>query len=316
VLQDKKFQHHFFDTNEQLAAAVKALDSKNKHVFFGCASFKDGNNRTQANVEAAKSFWLDIDCGDGKGYATQKDAVTAVWAFCDELGLLKPIVVSSGYGIHCYWPMWEDIKPRDWQRTADLLKKATKKWGLKVDQTRTADSASVLRPVGTHNRKKPEEPKKVKLLGTKMPDIGDHPQFHMRLAKYVGEDAVLGGGLDIEGTMDPRLAGDNSELSGPPPEYLPSDANKVADGCAIIGEMRDTGGNIPEPHWHDAIGVLARTKQGGTICHEWSKEYAGYSHRETQGKIDRALGLSGPTTCQKLSDHRPEACNACPYGGR
>ena len=264
-------------------------------------------------MEASGSFWLDLDVGDDeKKYDTQADAIRALWAFCEELGLLKPIVVSSGYGVHCYWPMGEDVRPHAWKLTAELLKKATQKWGLKVGQTRTADSASVLRRVGTHNRKKPEEPKKVKIVARGDGD-GGHPQFHMRLEAFVGEDVVLGSGPDIEGSVNPRLAGDNSDLSGPPPEYRPSDANKIADKCAIIGEMRDTGGNIPEPHWHDAIGVLARTVQGGGVCHEWSKGYAGYSHRETQGKIDRALGLSGPTTCQKLSDHRPDVCNACPY---
>lgn len=58
ILRGEKFYHEFFDTNAQLAAAVKAADSANKNVFFGCSSFKDDRHRTQDNVEAEKSSGL------------------------------------------------------------------------------------------------------------------------------------------------------------------------------------------------------------------------------------------------------------------
>ncbi|MGA9267878.1 MAG: hypothetical protein WBV79_15705, partial [Rhodomicrobium sp.] len=311
ILRGEKFYHEFFDTNAQLAAAVKAADSANKNVFFGCSSFKDDRHRTQDNVEAEKSFWLDIDCGPGRDYATQADAIRALWSFCNELGLLKPVVVSSGAGIHCYWPMGEDIDPRAWKQTAELLKKATKDWGLKVDHSRTADSASVLRPVGTHNRKR-ETPKKVKIVAHGGGGSGDHAEFHLRLAEYVGEDAVQGDELAIEGAIDPRLAGDNSDLSGPPREHKPSDANKIAEKCAVVREMRDTGGRVEEPLWRGVLGIVARTVQGDELCHEWSAGHPKYSRSETQNKIDGTLDY-GPTTCEKLSEHRPDACKACTY---
>ena len=311
ILRDKKFWHQFFDTNEELSDAARAADAKGENVYFGCSSFKNGSNRTQENVAAAKSFWLDIDVGPGKGYASKGDAILAVKVFCKELGIPIPLIVSSGEGIHCYWPMHGDIAPHAWKLTAELLKKATKKLKLGVDQSRTADSASVLRPVGTHNRKK--APREVKVLHRG--GIGDHPHFHLKLEKYVGEAAVLETGLDIEGAVDSRLAADNADLSTPPREFPPSDANKIADECAVVREMRDTGGNVPEPHWFDAIGVLVRTTQGEAVCHEWSAKHPRYSHKETQSKIDRALKLTGPTTCKKLSDHLPGACEACPYWG-
>ena len=289
-------------------AFSRRVDAKGVDVYFGCATYGQANNRTQDNVVFARSFWCDLDCGPGKGYATQAAAVKAVVAFCKAVGLPTPMIVSSGKGIHIYFCTPEDITPANWTQTAELLKRATKKFKLQVDYSRSTDRASVLRCIETRNHKDPSNPLPVKLLHKGQ--ITTHPEFHLQLTKYVGEADDLG----IEGAVDPRLAGDNADLASPRREFKPSDANAIADRCAAIGAMRDTGGNIAEPHWYAAIGVLARTKQGGIICHEWSKGHPNYSRLETQTRIERSLGLSGPTTCDKMSDGFA-SCQSCKYRG-
>jgi len=71
------------------------------------------------------------------------------------------MVVDSGGGIHCYWPLTRAIGPKSWCLMADRLKAAFKSEGLLVDPTRTADLSSVLRPVGSTNKKPDREPRQV-----------------------------------------------------------------------------------------------------------------------------------------------------------
>lgn len=305
------FKNYFNDTNEWAEGSLLRYDARGADVYFACAGYGPDNERKQANVVAVRSFWLDIDTNEnGKGksrYANRKEAVQALAAFCRELGLTQPLLVSSGYGIHAYWPCDEDMKPTAWKRTATLLKKATKQWGLDADPSRTSDEASVLRAPGTHNYKR-DNVKDVKLLTRG--DVTTHAEMHMALAEYVGEDEA-----DELGERPAFVTESlNADLMVKT-EFAPSDANKIAQHCGVVREMRDTGGDMDEPTWYGCIGVLAFTEQADDICHEWSQGYDGYSAAETQRKINQAKAVK-PTTCERLSDCRPATCAACPWSGK
>ncbi len=154
---------------DDLILEVTELDEEQCDVYFACASFKQENvvdeggkitHRTADNAGWAKSFWLDIDCGEdkaakGAGYRTTDDAEVALVKFTEAVGLPMPMLVSSGGGLHCYWPLEETISKEGWKPTADKLKSLTKcaEIELLADPTRTADIASILRPIGTHNWK-------------------------------------------------------------------------------------------------------------------------------------------------------------------
>lgn len=168
-IHDGRKDHTFLSDNEHAAAKAAALDATEEgDVYFGCASFRETGSRKGINAQAARSFWLDIDTAEFKGegrapYANRHVALSELERFCFELALPNPIIVSSGYGLHAYWPMATDLTPDEWKATARLLKSACDKWGLKVDHTRTCDIASILRVPGTHNRKDPANPQEVKL---------------------------------------------------------------------------------------------------------------------------------------------------------
>jgi hypothetical protein len=164
------FEHHACDTFEEMAAKAQVIDAEGKDAYFACASFKqesyinptDGKKkqRTAENAGWAKAFWLDIDCGadkaaKGEGYATVADAEFELQMFIRKIGLPMPMVVLSGGGLHCYFPLDKTITKEEWKPVADKLKALTKSNGLKflADQSRTSDIASILRPVGTHNWK-------------------------------------------------------------------------------------------------------------------------------------------------------------------
>ena len=148
------FTHRFFNSNDLAASKTLALDaSGSAPVYFGCASYLTDDNRTGANVAKVRSFWLDIDCGPEKPYLTKRDGYRALVAFNAYLALPTPCVVMSGRGLHVYWVTDADMSPDEWRPTAMALKAATLDLKLKVDQSRTADIATVLRAVGTHHRK-------------------------------------------------------------------------------------------------------------------------------------------------------------------
>lgn len=160
--------HKSFTTTADLAPAILSADKDNVTLYHACAAYKDGKNRTAANTEAMRCFWLDLDCGDdkavkGKGYADQPAAFLALKAFVANTGLPKPMVVDSGGGLHVYWPLMEAIPTDKWKMLAEQLKSMTHMFGLFADDSRTSDASSVLRPVGTHNRKY-TPPRLVRLL--------------------------------------------------------------------------------------------------------------------------------------------------------
>lgn len=159
-----EFKHLVVESDEELAAFATRLSAEGRDAYFACASYElleyqagDGRRqfRTKKNARAAGAFWLDVDVGEGKPYAGRAEAIRDLGNFCDAHRLPKPMVVSSGAGLHCYWPMMEDVPKDDWQPVASKLKALTKHPAhpLVVDQSRTSDIASILRPVETLNFK-------------------------------------------------------------------------------------------------------------------------------------------------------------------
>lgn len=309
ALTEGKFSNYFGASNSWATAAFAKIDARQTEAYFGCASYKNNSSRKADNVEAVRSFWVDIDTQEGKPketYADRKEALKALLAFCSELGLTKPFVVSSGYGVHAYWPCDEDMTPAAWKQTATLLKKATKTWGLAADPSRTSDEASVLRPPGTHNYKRGAV-KDVRLVMAG--EVTTHAEFHMQMEAFVGDDELPFGNPPT--TTTAALNDDLMTKVG----YAVSDAEKVAHHCAVVREVRDTLGDVDQPTWYRVVGVLAFTEQGEDICHEWSKGHPGYNKRETSAKYEQARQYA-PTTCEKLEECRPSACAACPYFGK
>lgn len=173
-------QHVAFENIAEMGAAAVRYAHEGKDVYFACAGYAQEayvdtrgkmRFRTQENAVAAESFWLDIDVGEEKPYKSQAEGLRALMKFCKANGLPRPTIVSSGYGVHCYWVMEEDVPKDAWLILSAALKTLTKSAPnpLSVDQSRTSDIASVLRPVGTLNYKLPPRTSPVKLLATSFP---------------------------------------------------------------------------------------------------------------------------------------------------
>jgi hypothetical protein len=163
------FIHYPLKTIPEMVAKAFELNAAQQNVYFACASYinesyigSDGKRhwRTGQNAGWVKSFWCEIDCGAekaeaGKGYANLKLTGQALKAFCLANGLPLPTLVKSGGGLHCYWVFTETITKEEWLPVAFKFKALAKEGRapLVADPSRTADIASILRPIGTNNWK-------------------------------------------------------------------------------------------------------------------------------------------------------------------
>lgn len=301
----------YHDDNTTAAAAIAKLDKiTTQNVYHACATYTDDKSRTASNVHSIKSFWLDLDCGPTKAYASQEDALAALELFLKQSNLPNPYIISSGVGLHVYWPLELDVTPVQWLPVAQLLKSVTARADLHAGPERTADMASILRPVGSTHRK--AQPIKVDLHTAGM--VVGFDYFRKTLEAFA---ATLG--VDVDDDLGPApshvvFENTNADLVqvvdyGPPPLIDP-----IVEGCAIIREFRDSNGVIEEPLWRACLGVVKHCENGEAIGQDWSNGHPQYTHAATQIKMDSIKG--GPTSCATLGAHRPQLCAACPSNGK
>ena len=301
----KGFLNRAFSTIDELAAFLLAEDAKGKTVYHACASYElppedDKVHRTQANSRWVRSQWLDIDVGPGKDYATRKEAKKALVAFCKKYKIPAPTIVSSGRGLHCYWTFTRDYPVSDFTTGSTGLLFCAKKADFKHDVKRTKDSASVLRPVGTHHRKGTPTP--VTLLHEGKPV--DPDKFY---AKF--DDAPAKKFQSALMQTDGWGSGSN--------EYPPSSAKEIVKKCSALrefGRHKASDDPLPEDYWRGMLGLLKHTVEGEKLAHHWSKQSdSRYDESETQAKLDG--WRKGPTTCDYFSDYHTK-CATCPLNGK
>jgi Virulence-associated protein E len=332
---------------EELWSAIEEHDRNGWETYHACASFKEALSdppgatqkrlgRTQANALGAKAFWIDLDAGkDDKGkakhYATHDEAAAALRRFRKATGLPIPLLVSSGYGWHVYWPLAEILDPTTWKRYAEGLKALCEKHGLHIDPARTADISSVLRTPGTHNHKRgavapvscnPEflqvQQEPLETFATLL-DAGPQGAAPMTglAAPQPGRARAGGAAKAMSVSAAPIwlvnrvLRASSADLLEGLDDYPPAYAADIVNRCAQIAALREAPGAVSEPLWHAALGVLAHCEDGEALAHEWS---APEWHPAVDEKLER-LKSFGPTTCEKFSSLNPTVCAACVYRG-
>ncbi len=323
----KGFSHQVCESLEEALQYALLFDSQGVTAYHACAAYREpfimGVNkkgepirqvRVQKNVRALKAFWtdLDVEAGVPTKYADQLEAVDGLVKFCEESGLPQPMVVSSGYGIHVYWTLTEEINPTQWNQTAAALKALAIHLKLRADHGCTSDSARVLRPVGTYNRKDAHNPKPVEVVAD-APDLV-YADFHRRVMAALEQHKVKA--PDTIKSRETKQEALNEQFAIQR-DFPPCSAQKAADKCLQLARMRDTRGDIPEPYWYAGIQLMTHSIEGDELIHEWSKGYAGYSEAETEQKIQQIRSQSlGPTLCSTFESRNPGGCETCPFRGK
>ena len=307
------FKYKAYPTAEEAARAALAFDQRGETVYFAVNSFGDWYHdpkkdkkriRTQENVVACRSMYddFDVDGDDIKKYATREEALADIIKLAKALQL-TPTITSSGGGYHAYFSFDEDVSVDVWEELSAMKRDITNHMHLKADRAVDMDSSRILRPVGTTNRKNGQErPVELVKLGKAYPV----EKVREKLQAYIQQFNVAPAPTKVKKSSDNPFA---AALG----DYPESDANVVAEHCSAVRQFKESGGNIAEPHWHRAIGVVKFCTDGEALIHEWSKGHEAYSQIETQEKIDE--WDVGPTSCIEMDKH-VGCMESCPMASK
>lgn len=301
-LSDERKVQKFYDNIDAVVTAAQQLDNDGYDAYFALGTFVEAGSRKAPNVGSLRAFFLDLDCGAGKDYATQAQALDALRGFCKQLSLPRPTVVNSGRGIHAYWPLVSSVPRETWVPVAEQLKRTCKRHNLYCDPAVTADAARVLRVPGTHNHK-------------------DDP----------AKDVVLVGspGAAVEFDTFKDLLGDDTGILTAPKKYVPREQDSVMQalsgsytsrfktillktaegkGCAQLHEVVTNQGNISEPMWRAGLSIAKFCVDGDKAIHRISSKHPEYSTDATDAK---AALIKGPYLCERFDEYRPGVCPNC-----
>ena len=306
-----------------MAEAIASYDKQtNLTVYHACAAYKEPSYEAVVNGETkkkyrgepnwfkAKALWVDIDCGEkkaaeGKGYVTQTEAARVIRRFCVEKGLPDPMIVDSGGGIHCYWPLTKTVGPKSWKLLATMFKAALKEAGVLVDPTRTADMSSLLRPVGSHNRKPGRNVREVK---TKSAPTFTAPEQLFKKLKEITQDIELpqNNKYDAHAGLNDDLTAHLSTLNGASVDF-----ELVKAGCDVVSWASAPGNqnNVEEPLWRGLLGIVKFCADASLLAHQVSAHHSKYDADETDQKLEG--WTAGPTTCAYFAQYKPDLCVAC-----
>jgi hypothetical protein len=294
----------FFDTVDELAKVCIRLDQTQNNTYFAISAFQQKGNRKQENVRATKVVAIDVDCGETKPFPSWKEGLVALGKFVQDMRLPKPMIIHSGNGLHAYWVLTEELEPQDWKPLAEAMKQAALALDFKIDAGLTANSALVLRPVGTHNPKNGNE---VKLLVDAEPV--DPSTLKQSLSYYYNKVPAAAERHTSENSLLNSLAVRQ--------EYPPAVGSVVATKCQQIQWAVTHADEVDEPLWYDLIGVAAHCVDPENTAIEWSKGHDKFDERTTLRKLHHWKdSTSGPTTCQKFDTDRPNGCRGCKYKGK
>ena len=302
-----KREHVFVSTIDELYNAAMAFDGKGYNTFFALATFDDKKKRTADSALKMRSLFLDIDCGKGKNYENKAQAATALDLFLGDTDLNTlgtPFIISSGGGLHVYFPFEEEVDVAVWKPVAENLKRLAKKHGFNIDASVTGDVARILRVPDTHNYKE-AKPRKVtiKVKGT----IFNFEALLNHLRDAVGESAYESiPTLQLPGKR-PKLAPNANSV-----KLIENSATyfKNITTCAQINYYKEHATEDGmEPLWR---GVLSIAK----FCDDGEEEGLAISAMhpyDTARHNEKWHAIKGPYGCLKFDEANPGVCETCPH---
>ena len=311
-------QHKYVASPEDCAATAHAFAAARKDAYFALASFRESGSRKAHNALYMRSLFIDVDCGEGKAYEKKRDGALALQKFLADSGLQslgQPWVVDSGGGLHVYWPLDADAEIADWLPVAEALKRAAHQHGFKIDMSRTADAASVLRVPDTYNYKAVYGTPRAVVLKVK----GD--VFNLEALRKVLPPALVriaqSAPIDIPGqrpAQNKPSALAQALLSNTEVRFRDILKRTVdGTGCLQLAHyVRNAKHDGMEPLWR---GMLSLTK----VCSDGAgaAEKISAMHPYPRDRMELKLReIKGPYPCTKFDSENPGVCDKCPHFGK
>jgi hypothetical protein len=307
---------NFVDTKEEVEELAQQFVKRKIDVFFGCAKYGSLNNRTHENAKYFRALWMDIDCGPTKGvpdkkgiikgYLDQQTGLDEFKKFCIAVGLPRPILVSSGYGIHAYWLLEETVSRREWEPLANRLRELCVEQGLIVDSS-VFEASRILRIPGTFNFKQ-EEPKEVAVLNELTPRM-----TYQEVKDLLGAPEPKDDVPDfIPRSMSPMM----EALMGNKVKRFKTIMMKGEGGCAQLNHCFENQNDIEEPLWRSALSIAAFCVDGDKAAHKLSSQHEGYDAVEVDNKVNNLRSKGGPHHCSTFAKLNPQGCEGCIHRGK
>jgi hypothetical protein len=308
----------FVDTREEVDAIAAEFVRRKVDAYFGCAKYGPLNNRTHENATYFRALWMDIDCGPTKGvpdekgiikgYLTQEIGLAEFKKFCMAVGMPRPILVSSGYGIHAYWLLEEVVTRRDWEPLANRLRELCVEQGLIVDSS-VFEASRILRIPGTFNFKQ-DEPKPVTVLNENTQRL-TYEQFKELLGAPEPKDDVPD---FIPRSMSPMM----EALMGNKVKKFKTIMLRSAegDGCQQLLNCFENQASVEEPLWRSALSIAAFCSDGDASAHKMSKGHPEYDPVQVDQKLAQLRAKGGPHHCATFEKLNPTGCAGCPHKGK
>jgi len=310
-----KNRNHFFSkTTKEMVQNSDNLVQQNIDSYFALASFKS-KRRTQEQVVAQKSLFVDLDVDSGKpdkAYATKKEAEKAFKNFMKTTELEKfgqPIIVSSGGGYHIYWPFESevfDVATR-WVAFTENFKRLCKQENLKIDMAVTSDSARILRVPGTNNFKLGvDKPRPVKILKAS----NDRFNFE-ELEQWVSSKVVTkwqAPQQKVNGTSSERV----KELIETTETVFKTiiDKSMKDNGC---GQLRYFIENAHEQNMEPLWRAMLSLAQPCVDADEQTMWLTKLHPYEPERMHEKLAQIKGPYSCVKIDSANPGVCDKCKH---
>ena len=316
-LHQRRMANRFAETLDGVFEEIEKFKKKGSDVFVALGTF-EGYSRKADDCLYVRSFFIDLDVGEGKEYADKADAHTALYKLQGAADLPDPVVIDSGGGIHAYWIMDTDIPKDEWKPAAEAFK-ALCLQHIAIDPVVTADAARIMRCPETFNYKT-GTPRPTSVITDEI-HVYNWPEFKVFL---------MGGEVDTPAAEAP--SSETTDILANVPKGLDDDtkamlkldnfprkfsvlAQKSVDeegGCAQIKFMCENATSLEEPMWFAGLSIAKFCDDGATAIHELSEDHPDYNYGKTEEKASR---FPAPRTCAWFIDNYPSRCDGCQHKG-
>jgi hypothetical protein len=309
----------FTDLDEAVAAIHRWDAEPRTTVYYAVGAFaghrytdisgKEKYRRQAALATQFKTLALDLDIGTDKPYATKKEGWQVLRIALEVIGLPMPMIISSGNGLHCYWPLTSPIGTAHWVKASTALRLALAEHNVLIDTTKIHDPSMVLRPVGAHHKKQtPHKPVECIL------DSPDYDPLDLF--------AVLKPWFRQVVTISPAAPKKiKSSIAAAVLEQADNTLSiaLVANNCKQVqalvesgGVTNTSGGYVDEPMWRTSLGLVKySTDIAGDVVLIAGK-HPDFDLDENLKKLENWNG-TGPSTCDSFKRLNPKGCEGCPH---
>ena len=302
----KRTRHKFVESIDDLVKTIDSL-SASTNVFVAMSSFK-GHSRKADQASYGRSFFVDLDVGEGKGYESKEDALESLAKFVEANGLPPAITVDSGTGVHAYWFLDKNLPTEEWKVYAEKFKDLCLNNGLAIDPVVTADVARILRSPDTFNYKtNTPTPTKVITWHEEVSTIEDW-------ITILGENETV---VDFEDIVNAKVPLSSEQRKALKLDNFQSKFKTIAikslkgEGCAQIANIITNAASLDEPLWYAGLSIAQHCSDRDEAIHKISEDHPEYTRQGTERKANQTQDK--PQSCITFNNMNPGLCDSCQH---